>query len=37
MKYFVEHIQFLKKQPDLTLSRYGPKIKTGTPRIAIIK
>jgi hypothetical protein len=30
MKYFVEHIQFLNIQPDLILSRYGPKIKSGT-------
>lgn len=30
MKTNVEPIQFLKKQPDLTLTRYGPKIKSGT-------
>lgn len=30
MKINVEPIQFLKNQPDLILSRYGPKIKSGT-------
>jgi hypothetical protein len=30
MKTYVEPIQSLKTQPDLTLSRYGPKIKSGT-------
>jgi len=37
MKYFVEHIQFLRIQPDLNLSRYGPKIKTGTAGKTITK
>jgi hypothetical protein len=37
MKTNVEQVQFLKIQPDLILSRYGPKIKTGTSRITIIK
>lgn len=37
MTYFVQHIQFLKIQPDLILSRYGPKIISGTSRITIIK
>ena len=37
MKYFVEQIQFLKIQPDLILSRYGPKIKTGTSGRTITK
>jgi hypothetical protein len=30
MTTYVEQIQSLKTQPDLTLSRYGPKIKSGT-------
>ena len=29
MKNIVEHIRFLKLQPDLNLSRYGPKIESG--------
>jgi hypothetical protein len=29
MKLLVEPIQSLKPQPDLTLSRYGPKIAAG--------
>ena len=37
MNYFVEHIQFLKTQPDLILSRYGPKIKAETSANTIIK
>lgn len=37
MKYFVEHIQFLKTQPDLILYRYGPKIKSGTTGKTITK
>ncbi len=37
MKTFVQHIQFLNIQPDLILSRYGPKIKSGTSRNTIIK
>ena len=37
MKTFVQQTQFLNIQPDLTLSRYGPKIKTGTSRNTIIK
>jgi len=37
MENIVEYIQFLIIQPDLILSRYGPKIKSGTSRITIIK
>jgi hypothetical protein len=37
MNYFVEPIQFLKTQPDFILSRYGPKIKTGTSGRTITK
>ena len=36
MIHIVEPIQFLKIQPDLTLSRYGPKIKAGTSANTII-
>lgn len=34
---FVEYIQFLNIQPDLILSRYGPKIKAKTSGNTIIK
>jgi hypothetical protein len=37
MILYVEQTRFLKSQPDLILSRYGPKIKTGTRRKTIIK
>lgn len=35
MKTYVERSQSLKTQPDLNLSRYGPKIKSGTSTKAI--
>ncbi len=37
MKTNVEQTQFLITQPDLTLSRYGPKIVSGTKPITITK
>lgn len=37
MIHYVEQTRFLKIQPDLILSRYGPKIKTGTTGKTIIK
>jgi hypothetical protein len=37
MKTNVEFIRFLKTQPDLNLSRYGPKITAGTTTKTIIR
>ncbi len=37
MNIKVEHIRFLNIQPDLILSRYGPKIATGITKTTIIR
>lgn len=37
MKTNVEPIQFLKTQPDLILSRYGPKIVAGNSTETVTK